>query len=100
MPDPTRPISKIPRVANRHRQETPFSLKEKKIQAAIISLNEEKAFDYYLLKTITAATTLIAERIVLRRHFSERIDRIFKNSSYCIHYRFLMLYQVLPNFCV
>ena len=60
MPDPTRPISKIPRVANRHRQETPFSLKEKKIQAAIISLNEEKAFDYYLLKTITAATTLLA----------------------------------------
>ena len=32
--------------------------------------------------------------------FSARFDRIFKNYLCCIHYRFLMLYGIIFNFCI
>ena len=43
---------------------------------------------------------VITERTFLHRHFSKRIDRIFRNSSCSLHYRFLMLNRILINFCI
>ena len=40
------------------------------------------------------------ERPFLHRHFSIKIDGIFKNCSCFIDYRLLMLYRILLNFCV
>ena len=32
--------------------------------------------------------------------FCKRFNGVFKTCSHCIHYKFLMLYRILPNFCI
>ena len=43
---------------------------------------------------------VIHERPFLHRHFSMKIDIIFKNCSCFIDYRLLMLYRILLNLCI
>ena len=68
-----------------------FCIQQEDILHYLIALTESKSVkkcrSYY-------------ERPFLHRHFSMKIDWIFKNCSCFIDYRLLMLYRILLNLCI
>ena len=43
---------------------------------------------------------MLFPRVPFSHVFSKRVQRVLKNCSCCIHYRFLTLYRILLNFCI